>query len=234
MDDLRSVDVGEVRLAYRVAGDPKSPPLILLHGVGSDGSSWNPVVPGLAREWRVYVPDLRGFGRSDWPGRYSFELMATDLLGFLDALGLDRVVLTGHSMGGVVSYLLALDHPDRVSALVLVETPPPLPQRRPEPQRPDGQDGPLGFDWPVRPAIVGQVNRPDPCWWQRLAEITAPTLVVAGGPASPFSQKEIDAMAARLPAGQLVTIAVGHGVHKEAPEEFVSVVRRFLAGVRPG
>ncbi|MFD2077605.1 Pimeloyl-ACP methyl ester carboxylesterase [Actinopolymorpha cephalotaxi] len=226
------VDVGKVRLAYRVVGDPEAPPLVLLHGVGSDGSSWDPVVPGLARDWRVFVPDLRGFGRSDWPGDYSFELMAADLLGFLDALDLDRAVLAGHSMGGVVCYLLAQDHPDRVSALVLVETPPPLPQHRPEPQRPDEQDGPLGYDWPVRPAIVGQVNRPDPRWWHRLAEIAAPALVVAGGPTSPFSQEEIAAMAARLPAAQLVTVAVGHGVHKEAPEEFLAVVCRFLAGVR--
>jgi pimeloyl-ACP methyl ester carboxylesterase len=115
-----------------------------------------------------------------------------------------------------------------VAALVLEETPPPLPQRRPVPERPDGH---LGFDWPVRPAIVGQVNTPDPVWWHRIAEIAAPTLVLAGGPTSPFSQDEIKAVSARLPAGQLVTIAVGHAVHREAPEEFVAVVHGFLQAV---
>jgi 3-oxoadipate enol-lactonase len=219
------IDVGEVRLAYRAAGEPESPPLVLLHGIGSDGSTWDPVVPSLAKNWRMYAPDLRGFGRSDWPGSYSFELMTGDVLGLLDALELEQAVLVGHSMGGVVCYLLAQDHPDRVAALVLEETPPPKPQGRPVPERPDG---PLGFDWPVRPAIVGQVNNPNPMWWHRLAEIAAPTLIVAGGPTSPFSQDEIGAMSARLPAGHLVTIAVGHGIHREAPEEFVAVLNRFL------
>lgn len=227
MADRSLVDVGPVKLAYRVSGHVDAPPMVLLHGLTSDGSSWDPVAPAFARDWRVYVPDLRGHGRSDWPGTYSFPLLSADVRGFLDALHLEPATLVGHSMGGVAAYLLAQDHPSRVEALVLEETPPPLPQRRPVPERPDG---PLSFDWEVRPAIVGQVNAPDPAWWDRLAAITAPTLVMGGGPQSPFPQTGIEAMAERIPAGRMTTIPAGHGIHAARPDEFAAAVRAFLGG----
>ena len=185
-------DANGVRLAYTVTGDVAAPPLVLLHGLTSDGSSWEQTVPLLADEWRVYVPDLRGHGQSEWPGDYSFETMSRDLLGFMDVLGLRRATLVGHSMGGVLAYLLAEEHPNRVEALVLEETPPPLPQHRPVPSRPDE---PLAYDWAVRTSILAQVNQPDPRWWDRLLDLTVPTLVVAGGPESPFSQDEMAAVA---------------------------------------
>ncbi|MFD4544941.1 alpha/beta fold hydrolase [Streptomyces sp. NPDC058466] len=67
MVDHRSVDVGGVRLAYRVAGPEAAPPLVLLHALGEDSTDWAEVVPALARRRRVYALDLRGHGRSDWP-----------------------------------------------------------------------------------------------------------------------------------------------------------------------
>jgi 3-oxoadipate enol-lactonase len=73
--------------------------MVLLHGLGSNGSSWTAIAEALGESHRVYVPDMRGHGASDWPGTYSFELMRNDVLGFLDALGLDRVTLIGHSTG---------------------------------------------------------------------------------------------------------------------------------------
>ena len=103
-----------IRLACRVWGSPGAPPLVLLHGLGEGSADWDGVAPAFARHWRVYAPDLRGHGRSDRPGDYSVELMEADVLGFLDATGLDRVDLIGHSMGGLVGYLFAGDHPQRV------------------------------------------------------------------------------------------------------------------------
>jgi 3-oxoadipate enol-lactonase len=205
-------------------GEPDSPPMLLLHGLTSDGSSWDAVVDALAERWRVYVPDLRGHGRSDRPGGYSFPALRDDVHSFLTALDLRDVVLVGHSMGGVAAYLLALDHPELVRALVLEETPPPLRQRRPVPERPAGE---LTYDWAARLAILGQVNEPDPAWWERLAELSVPTLVVAGGPDSPFPQEQIAAVAERIPDGRLLTLPVGHGVHRVAPAEFVAAVTAF-------
>lgn len=108
------VDVGGMRLAYRVLGADDAPPMILLHGLGSGGVSWAGIAEAFAVSHRVYLPDLRGHGASGWPGEYSFELMRDDVLGFLDALGLDRVVLVGHSMGGSVALLFAEAYPARL------------------------------------------------------------------------------------------------------------------------
>lgn len=67
MDDRRSVDVGGVRLAFRVSGPPGAQPLVLLHALGEDATDWDGVAPALAASRRVYALDLRGHGRSDWP-----------------------------------------------------------------------------------------------------------------------------------------------------------------------
>ncbi|MFF4229737.1 alpha/beta fold hydrolase [Streptomyces sp. NPDC001820] len=105
MVDQRSVDVGGVWLTYQVSGPPDAPPLVLLHALGEDATDWEAVVPALARRRRVYALDLRGHGRSEWPGDYSLELMQADVLRFMDARGLGSVDLIGHSMGGIAAYL---------------------------------------------------------------------------------------------------------------------------------
>ncbi|MER5666710.1 alpha/beta fold hydrolase [Streptomyces mirabilis] len=142
------------------------------------GRAWDEIAGGLADRWYLYAPDHRGHGRSSRPGAYSVELMRDDVLGLMDLLGLDRVSLVGHSLGGVVAHPLAEQSPDRVERLVLEEAPPPFPLGLATPQRPDG---PVAFDWAARPAIVGQLNAPDPAWWAEIPQVRAPTLVIAGG-----------------------------------------------------
>ncbi|GAA1183995.1 alpha/beta hydrolase [Streptomyces rhizosphaericus] len=225
MVDHRLVDVRGIRLAYQVSGPQDAPPLVLVHALGENATDWEQVVPVLAHSRRVYALDMRGHGRSDWPGNYSLELMRADVLRFLDALGLGPVDLIGHSMGGVVAYLLAQDHPQRVSRLVLEDVSAPRPREPNTPARPDGD---LTFDWEVVLAVRRQIDQPDPRWLEQLSQITAGTLVVAGGPHSHVSQDGVAELARRIPGGHMVTIPVGHLIHRAAPEAFTKVVAAFL------
>jgi 3-oxoadipate enol-lactonase len=220
------ITVDGVRLACHVWGRADAPPLVLLHGLGGQASGWDAVAPELARSFRVLAVDLRGHGDSDRPGDYSFELMRDDVLGVLDQLGLDRVNLLGHSMGGTVAYLIAQQEPGRIARLVLEDTPPPFPMGRVAGERPDE---PLPFDWAVVPAIYAQLNEPDPAWWDRLTDITSPTLVIAGGPASHIPQDKLEKAAARLPHGSLQVIPAGHEIHANRPAEFTAAVLDFLS-----
>lgn len=228
---MAAVDVRGVRMAYRVVGAPDAPPMVLLHGLGLSGSSWEEVADAFAGSHRVFALDLRGHGASDRPGRYSFELMREDLLGFVGALSLERVTLIGHSAGGVVAVLFAQQYPARLDYLVVEEAPIPVVGGVPEPIRPR-PDGPLGCDWSVIESIVGQINAPDPEWHDRLRQILVPTLVIAGGPDSRLSQDRIVADADRIPGCTLVTIPAGHHVHRDRPAEFVAAVRAFVGADR--
>jgi 3-oxoadipate enol-lactonase len=214
-----------VRMACRVRGAPAAPAMVLLHALGEDARTWDAVAAEFAAAFRVFAVDLRGHGSSDWPGRYGLELMRDDILGLLDHLGLRRVTLVGHSMGGVVAYLIATTAPHRIDRLILEDAPPPTPRSRAIPERPDG---PLSFDWAVVPAIVDQVNDPDPAWWEHLTRISAPTLLIAGGPASHIPQDKLRELAARVQTCTLLTIAAGHNIHAARPEEFAAAVLDFV------
>ncbi|GAA4639939.1 alpha/beta hydrolase [Actinoallomurus vinaceus] len=228
MDDLRTADVGDVRLAYRVGGEAAAPPVVLLHALGEGGRTWQETGAALAASHRVYAVDLRGHGASDRAAAYSFELMRDDVVAFLDVLGLDRVGLVGHSMGATVAYLLAGSHPERVDRLVLEEPPPPVPADPPR-RLPANPEETEAFDWAAVDAIYRQRNDPDPAYWDVPAAITAPTLVVAGGPGSPLPQDQLTRFAQAIPDHRLVTIDAGHLVHEERPGEFAAALTAFLA-----
>ncbi|MEU6237352.1 alpha/beta fold hydrolase [Kitasatospora sp. NPDC047058] len=221
-----TVELPEFTLAYRESGRPGGPPLVLLHALGEGAADWSGVLPGLAPDHHVYALDLRGHGASGRPGRYGLTAMRDDVLGVLDALGLARADLVGHSMGGVVAYLVAQERPGRVGRLVLEDVPAPYP--RPATPVAEAPDGPVDFDWAVVKAVKAQIDTPEPEWLARLAEITAPTLVVAGGPASHVPQERIAEMAGRIPDCRVATIEAGHLVHRARPAEFVATVAPFL------
>jgi 3-oxoadipate enol-lactonase len=225
------VEIRDVRLPdgivirCRLSGCPGAPAMVLLHALGEQATSWDGVVPRFATRFRVVALDLRGHGASSWPGTYSFPLMRDDVLGVLEALDLHDLVLVGHSMGGTVAYLVAQAQATRIARLVVEDAPPPFPRERPLPVRPAGD---LPFDWAVVPAIAAEVNDPSLRWWRHLPEITAPTLLVGGGPTSPIPQDLLADVCRAVPDCTLVTIPVGHDVHESAPGAFVETVLTWL------
>ncbi len=125
-----TVDDG-VALATVVAGPPDAPGLLLVHGFGGAKEDFADHVEALARDHRVVTFDHRGHGESDAPddpGAYSLDRLAVDTLTVADVTGLRDLRLLGHSMGGMVTRRIVLEHPGRLAALVLMDTssgPPP-------------------------------------------------------------------------------------------------------------
>lgn len=96
------------------------PPLVLLHGLTDDGACWTPLARALEDEYDVVMPDSWAHGRSSASsGGRSFEELADDAAGLIEALGLESPVVAGHSMGGLTAALLAGRRPDLVRALIL-------------------------------------------------------------------------------------------------------------------
>ncbi|MFI7133778.1 alpha/beta fold hydrolase [Nonomuraea sp. NPDC050153] len=221
---IREAHVNGIRLVYREEGDPTAPPLLLIHGRTADHNDWNGITQHFAARHHVIALDLRGHGASDYPGSYEMPEMAEDVVALLDHLGIGRATLVGHSLGGIVAYHLAMNHPDRVERLVLEDAPPPLPF----PNRPPiVEDDSTGFDWRMVHETEPQLVDPDPAWLAGLGRITAPTLVLSGGELSHVNTEEV---AARIPGAKLVTIDVGHLIHTAARSRFLHAVDAFLDG----
>lgn len=119
-------------LAVRVKqdGQPEAPAVLLLHSLGTDLHVWDPVVPALAPGFRLIRPDIRGHGGTTVPrGPYSMEQLAADMLAVMDALGVRTAAVAGISIGGVIAQEMARLAPDRVEALVLIDTALTIPNR---------------------------------------------------------------------------------------------------------
>lgn len=110
-----------VHYAYRQPVPAALVPVVFVHGAGGTHQHWLYQVRDLPRS-PTYAVDLPGHGRSEGPGCDSIQAYASWLVAFLDAAGLERAVLVGHSMGGAIAQMMALRHPDRVAGLGLVAT----------------------------------------------------------------------------------------------------------------
>lgn len=111
------------RIHYEVTGRRNAPPVLLVQGLGAEKNSWNIQRAALALRWRTIAFDNRGVGRSDKPdGDYDLRQMGEDARLVLDAAGAESAHVVGLSMGGAISQILTLTHPERVRSLALIAT----------------------------------------------------------------------------------------------------------------
>ena len=123
--ELSMVDTGEVMLRVRYGGN--GPPLLLLHGHPQTHVMWHKIAPRLAEDFTVVAADLRGYGKSSKPPStpdhipYSKRVMALDQITLMRQLGFERFHVVGHDRGGRVAYRMALDHPEQVERLAVLD-----------------------------------------------------------------------------------------------------------------
>jgi len=119
----RTVRVDGLSIFYREAGPADAPAILLLHGFPSSSRMWQPLLDRLAGPFRLLAPDYPGFGHSDAPGRtefdYTFDHVAAVVGSFTQAVGLTSYTLVVQDYGGPVGFRLAVDHPERLDALVV-------------------------------------------------------------------------------------------------------------------
>jgi pimeloyl-ACP methyl ester carboxylesterase len=168
--------VGDVRLHYCRTGHGDKPALVLVHGFSDSALCWSRTAHDLEAEYDVVMPDMRGHGLSERMRPGDDVDMAADLAGLILALGLERPIVGGHSMGAMVSCELGARFPDLARALVLDDPPWWLPAAGMEPGGPDA-DGML--QWARSLAgrtmddLVDEYRREQPDWPDELVRVMA-------------------------------------------------------------
>jgi 3-oxoadipate enol-lactonase len=256
---LAFAEVNGAGLYFDIAG--RGDPVVLVHGGLMDSRIWDTHLDAFAARYRVIRYDLRGHGRSSPPnGPFSH---ARDLEALLDHLELRRASLVAHSLGGRAALELAVDRPNRVSALVAVDAGlPDYPTSVPEESQRAAEAAasqadlaaavqiwlsawaPLGSEGQLRELAlanadalgVGELERPlEPPARDRLSELTAPTLVLVGDRDLPHIQEIAELLARGIPhARKAVVREADHYPHVRRPEEFRRLVFDFLDEVFVG
>src|SRR5688572_31726514 len=127
MNDFESSHVQTSDTSIFVCWSGSGPPLLLLHGFPQTHLMWRSVAPHLVRNFTVVCADLRGYGRSACPNStsdhapYAKRAMARDMVLVMEQLGFPRFSVAGHDRGGRVAYRMALDHPDRIDRLAVLD-----------------------------------------------------------------------------------------------------------------
>jgi len=258
------------RLHYTLSnpGRKSGPPIVLLHGLGSCGDDWPLQLPALTPRHPVITLDLPGHGRSDLPrGRLTAARLALPVVELLDALGEARAHVVGLSLGGMVALQLALDWPDRLRSLVLVNS---FARLRVPPGRLGNRlvrialllAAPMSWTgrWvasglfphpdqqPLREAAAQRIASNSRAAYlhtvaeilrfdvrDRLPEIRAPTLVVAGADDQTAPLRAKAEMARAIAGARLEVIeGSGHATPLDAPEAFNSMLLRFTSEVENG
>ncbi|WP_458110965.1 alpha/beta hydrolase [Arthrobacter sp. R1-13] len=270
MPQVRSIRLGrEVSLACLMEdrqgdvggrpGDLPDTPLLLVHAWTESSGSFDRLRPLLTGR-RVVAPDLRGHGDSDKTDYgYSLTEVADDLAGLLDALAVSKAAVIGSSSGGYVGQQLAVSHPEKVAALVLIGSPLSLHGRTGFADEVDHLTDPVAEGWvrdslswfplfqPVPEDYLEDRVRdgckvPAQVWKSSLTglvsavppteagEIPVPTLILWGGKDNLLSRQDEETLAQRIPQSRLLVYEQsGHMLLWEFPERIASDVNRFLA-----
>lgn len=123
--ESRNIKVDGYRMHYLAMGPANGSPVVLVHGLGGRAEDWWNVAPVLAKAgFRVYMPDLLGFGRSQQPPDFSYSVseQAAVVVDFMNSLGVKQADVAGWSMGGWIVQLIASDHPEHVRRLILIDS----------------------------------------------------------------------------------------------------------------
>jgi pimeloyl-ACP methyl ester carboxylesterase len=241
-----------VSIHYEVYGS--GPALILTHGYSSTSAMWKGQIEALSKHHKLVLWDMRGHGQSDYPddpAAYSEALTVADIAALLDEVGADKAVVGGLSLGGYMSLAFYRAHPERVSALLIIDTGPGF-------KKDDARDvwNKRALDTADRfdreglavlkslsrerstashrdasglaRAARGMLTQRDARVIELLPEIKMPSLVVVGADDAPFLAAS-DYMAAKIPAAKKVVIpAAGHAVNIDQPQAFIEAVLAFL------
>lgn len=250
------VTIHKQRVYYEAHGrpSPTSPTLLLIHGAGRSHLAWPAELRQLPQA-AVYTLDLPGHGRSNGPGRTAISDYADVVVAFIEALGLQRVVVVGHSMGGAIAQTIGLRRHPAVMGLVLVGTgarlrvaPAILGQilvnfeaavqtitsNEWGPEAPAGliEEGRVAL-WQVAPVVLHgdytACNAFD--LMGQLGSITLPTLVLTGTADKMTPPKFGQYLAEQIVGANLVTLeGAGHNMMLEKPEAVAKAVGEFLGG----
>jgi pimeloyl-ACP methyl ester carboxylesterase len=237
---------------YEVHGS--GPAILLTHGYSATSEMWRGQIEALAADHTLVLWDMRGHGRSDSPPTaesYSEELTMSDMAALLDHVGAGSAVVGGLSLGGYMSLAFHAAHPDRVRALLVIDTGPGFKDDRARDSwnqyarsfadrfAAEGL-GALAGRSPEQASAMHRsadglvlaarhmLTQRDAHVIESLPTIAVPTLVLVGADDEPF-RNATDYMAAKIPgATKVVVPGAGHAVNLDQPEAFDAAVRRFL------
>ncbi|MBA4865468.1 alpha/beta hydrolase [Streptomyces sp. PSKA54] len=239
------------RLSYLDFGGPGRP-LLALHGHFGEGRTFVPLARELGPGWRVVALDQRGHGYSDRPADFSRQGYVEDAAAVLGHLGLDDVVVLGHSLGGVNAYQLAARHPGLVRALIVEDIGAEVdddlsfglawPHRAPTRAEllqelgtsaayltdavREYADG-WGLAFSPRDMVASQQQLNGDHWEDWLAG-SCPALLIRGTRSTVLSAEQAREMVSRRPHTRLAELPTGHTVHESDPAGFAATVRAFL------
>src|ERR1700730_4131026 len=244
-----------VKIYYEVHGN--GPALLLTHGYSSASAMWNGQIEALSQHHKLVLWDVRGHGQSDYPDdlfAYSEALTVADMAALLDQVGAKSAIVGGLSLGGYMSLAFYRAHPDRVRALLIIDTGPGFKKddaraawnrRAHETGDRFEREGLAALQSGSRErstvshrdatglarAARGMLAQRDARVIESLADIKAPSLVVVGAEDVPFLAAS-DYMAAKIPgAKKAVIAAAGHAVNIDQPQAFIDAVLPFLGGL---
>lgn len=249
---MPKIDRDGVRIYYEVHGD--GPPLLLTHGYSSTSAMWRGQIEALSKHYRLVLWDMRGHGQSDYPddpSAYSEALTVADMAALLDEVGARDAIIGGLSLGGYMSLAFYRAHPDRVRALLIIDTGPGFKKddareawnrRAHETGDRFEREGLAVLQTLSRErssvshrdasglarAARGMLTQRDARVIELLPDIKVPALVVVGADDTPFLAAS-DYMAAKIPGAKKVVIpSAGHAVNIDQPQAFIDAVLPFL------